>query len=554
MANLAWSGNTAANMLIGGTVDPGDRFEVTFVVTIDPDADGSTGGMSNQATGSGTGLNPDGTQLTDSNGNPYTASDISDSGTDATGDNGEGNTSDPTTIVIADLGIAKSVAGEPTLLFNGNSVVTFEVVVENTGTVDLASLSLLEDLATQFGDAFVSTSNLTLTTGPSNPLSNIALDTAGFDGATSAELLDQTSSNVLAVGDSFTIQFTVEVDPDGATGPLSNQVAGSGDAVDANGDPLLDANGDPVSGNDVSDSGSDPGNSNPGGPGDTGTADDPTLFTPAERGSSSISGSVYIDRNSNGVRDAGETGIEGVEVTLLGTDAFGNAVELTTLTDANGNYSFEGLNAGTYQVIEAQPDGFNDGLDSSSVAGSIGNDQLDDIILGFGQNFENNNFGELLSGTSGNPSRLPPLIPFNGERLSNRISSFLGGPGPIYSGIPIASNGNPLTLDSGRPVTGGYASEFATSDTAVDCGCPEVVEVVDACDPCNTMVAEPEVVVETPCDQAVIDEQFVETCECQACEEFVACDQCSDCGNCCDCGSGPVGGGFLFRFRNWLGR
>ena len=37
---------------------------------------------------------------------------------------------------------------------------------------------------------------------------------------------------------------------------------------------------------------------------------------------------------------------------------------------------------------------------------------------------------------------------FSPQRLSDRISGFLGGPGPIYAGVPIASNSNLLTLDN----------------------------------------------------------------------------------------------------------
>jgi len=151
----------------------------------------------------------------------------------------------PDLIVEADLGIAKSIAGTPEVLFNGNSLVTFEVVIENTGNADLASLSLIEDLATQFGDAYVNASGLTLVAGTTNPTSTIAIDTA-FNGGSSTELLDQTVNNVLAIGDSFTLQFTVEVDPAPVTAPLENQVVGTGDAVDASGNPLLDSSGNPI--------------------------------------------------------------------------------------------------------------------------------------------------------------------------------------------------------------------------------------------------------------------------------------------------------------------
>lgn len=530
-------------MLIGGELDPGASFDVVFTVTVDPDGvDGVSQGLNNQATVAGQYISPDGTSTT--------VDDLSDDGIDPNGDQITGN--DPTPIVIADLGIAKSIVGDPVAQFNGNYLVTYQVVIENTGTVDLASMSLIEDLANQFGDAYVNASGLRLTSGTTHASSNVALDSGGFNGGTSTELLDQSVNNVLAVGDSFTIEFTAEVDPlPVADNPLLNQVTGSGSAVDANGNALIGEDGNAIVANDLSDSGTDPNGRNNGQPGDNDTSDDPTPFSPEQPLPAEISGSVYIDTNNNGIRDGGESGIEGVEITVVGTDVFGNAVELTVLTDANGDYAFTGLNAGEYQIIEGQPDGFDDGLDQANAAFSVGNDVVNNVVVGFGESYGGNNFGEIQQGTSGNPARLPPFAPLNAERLSNRISGLLGGPGPIYSGVPIASNGNPLSLGSGRPVTGGYATEFASGDTACEVPCQPcessmVEEVVGDCDVCQPTV-----------DEAV--EEVVEPSnaefECQACEEFVPCDQCEDCGNCCDCGGALVKrAGFLFRFRNWLSR
>ena len=266
---------------------------------------------------------------------------------------------------------------------------------------------------------------------------------------------------------------------------------------------------------------------------------------------SRISGSVFQDDNGNGIQDPGEAGIPGVEITLSGVDNDGNSVELTVLTDANGNYVFDGLTAGTYSIFQTQPEGFDDGIASSDVAASIGFNQLNDIVLGVGDNFTSNSFSEIAritnNGTSGRPAVLPPLGQFSPQRLSNRISGFLGGPGPIYSGVPIASNGNPLTLDSGRPVTGGYATEFASAEVTGDCGCPEGVETP------STVPMEEEVIEDcNVCEDSVTE--VVSEGECQTCEGFSECNECSDCGNCCDCGSVAKQGGFLFRFKHWMQR
>jgi fimbrial isopeptide formation D2 family protein/uncharacterized repeat protein (TIGR01451 family) len=80
-------------------------------------------------------------------------------------------------------------------------------------------------------------------------------------------------------------------------------------------------------------------------------------------GDSSIGDRVWLDRDGDGVQDAGEPGIENitVELTWYGPDGVaggGDDVVLTTGTDANGTYSFDGLPAGTYVVTvdESDPD------------------------------------------------------------------------------------------------------------------------------------------------------------------------------------------------------
>ena len=61
---------------------------------------------------------------------------------------------------------------------------------------------------------------------------------------------------------------------------------------------------------------------------------------------------VWFDLNEDGVQDAGEPGIDGVTVTLK--DANGNTAG-TTITDANGAYSFDDLEPGDYTVVFTKP-------------------------------------------------------------------------------------------------------------------------------------------------------------------------------------------------------
>ena len=60
-----------------------------------------------------------------------------------------------------------------------------------------------------------------------------------------------------------------------------------------------------------------------------------------------ISGTVYLDQNRDKTKDGGDIAQSGVTVKLV--DASG-AVVATTTTDVDGNYSFTGLNDGTYTV------------------------------------------------------------------------------------------------------------------------------------------------------------------------------------------------------------
>ena len=82
-------------------------------------------------------------------------------------------------------------------------------------------------------------------------------------------------------------------------------------------------------------------------PGEFNDTIDAGLLKPA-----AIGDFVFKDLNGNGIQDPGEPGVEGVKVTLTGTDVFGNPVDRMTTTDANGEYLFNGdtLLPGTYKV------------------------------------------------------------------------------------------------------------------------------------------------------------------------------------------------------------
>ena len=63
-----------------------------------------------------------------------------------------------------------------------------------------------------------------------------------------------------------------------------------------------------------------------------------------------ISGVVFKDNNRNGEIDSAESGIANVTVVLYSSD---NSSCLSVTTNANGGYTFKGIESGTYELIEA---------------------------------------------------------------------------------------------------------------------------------------------------------------------------------------------------------
>ena len=123
---------------------------------------------------------------------------------------------------------------------------------------------------------------MTLTVPPADPTSTVTLDSANWNGGGNTEIVNTALPSLLAVGDSFVFEFTVEIDAAQATGVLENQVTAGGDAVDEDGTPYTDSNGDPITAEDDSDSGADPSTDNPDDLGDHGTSDDPTpIYIPS---------------------------------------------------------------------------------------------------------------------------------------------------------------------------------------------------------------------------------------------------------------------------------
>jgi len=109
-----------------------------------------------------------------------------------------------------------------------------------------------------------------------------------------------------------------------------------------------------------------------------------------------LSGHVYFDANDNGVREAGESGIAGVTVTLTGVDDHGSPVNQAQQTAADGSYAFTGLRPGSYSITETQPAGWLDGKDSiGTLGGTTLHDGFSNIQVPPGAQGVNNDFGNL---------------------------------------------------------------------------------------------------------------------------------------------------------------
>ncbi|TCS59805.1 cadherin domain-containing protein [Primorskyibacter sedentarius] len=142
---------------------------------------------------------------------------------------------------------------------------------------------------------------------------------------------------------------------------------------------------------------------------DLGVCDKPEL--------GSLSGRYFCDDNRDGLDNDANNAVAGVVVTLL--DASGNPVldggnPVTTMTDADGNYSFADLLPGDYGVrFESTPDGkeltaqdvgTDDAIDSDAADSGNGTSTIQGITVTAGQDTPNNDVGVVyqpgsLSGT-----------------------------------------------------------------------------------------------------------------------------------------------------------
>ncbi|HYD62083.1 MAG TPA: SdrD B-like domain-containing protein [Noviherbaspirillum sp.] len=192
-----------------------------------------------------------------------------------------------------------------------------------------------------------------------------------------------------------------------------------------------------------------------------------------------IAGKVFKDNNvtPNGTYEQGtDTPISGVTVTLTGTDYGANgvagggddvAVNLTTTTDALGNYAFTSLNPGSYTVSEpTQPTGTSNGITTAAaVAGAGGGtagtatgtavvpSTISNIILlkdgtGVVSTSSNNNFAEVVpSSISGTV-----FLDQNDNGTQNAADTAISG-----VGIDLLNAANAVVASTTTDASGNYS-------------------------------------------------------------------------------------------------
>ena len=260
--------NGTGNILNGSSGSLTDGDEIMVFVTAEFDASQIPDALNNIAEGGGT--PPGGMLILDDA--------VAGIIVDPDGDGDPSNNGGGAPLYIPSINLAKEFtniipASSGTL---GNYDATVQLIIENTGNIPLINLTLVDDLNIQLTGSFVDVvlnpmiSTSTATTNP-GLLSN-------FNGNTNTNIFNGTSGN-LEPGQSITVSFVIEVNPNASTTFLTNnQATTGGKAVDPAGNPIMYPDGSMILVSDNSDAGNDPDSDNGDGIGDTGGSDDPSIL------------------------------------------------------------------------------------------------------------------------------------------------------------------------------------------------------------------------------------------------------------------------------------
>ena len=191
------------------------------------------------------------------------------------------------------------------------------------------------------------------------------------------------------------------------------------------------------------------------------TDDDPGNYFGEPTPVGSIGDEIFFDKNSNGMRDAGE-GLAGVTV---GLDITGDGVaDIFDVTDAQGFYLFDGLDAGDYKVIvdtTTIPTGGQPITYTNTVDPDGGNNSMSEVTLVPGEDNLLQDFGYQAFDYGDAPDSYGTTNANDGARHLISVGQTAGSPllklGSAVDTEPDgqpngAATGDDINLDFGGPV------------------------------------------------------------------------------------------------------
>ncbi|NEP02099.1 MAG: DUF11 domain-containing protein [Symploca sp. SIO2E9] len=284
-----------------------------------------------------TGISPGGTPVNDLSDDGF------ESDPNSNGNPGDPDENTPTVVNFSEnpvIGVAKNAT---TITDNGNGsfTVTYDLVVENLGDVNLSSLQLTENLDNTFGAGNFTVSSVTSPNLAINP---------NFDASSDTNLLAGTDT--LAVAQSETLQFVVVATPPEINQNFDNQVQAAGTSPTG------------VTVNDISDDGFEPDSDNDNIPNEP---DDntPTVINFSENPV------IGVAKNASAVTDNGDgsfTVTYDLVVENLGNVALSNVQLTENLDDTFGAGNFT-VNSVTSPNLATNPN-FNASSDTNLLAGT----------------------------------------------------------------------------------------------------------------------------------------------------------------------------------------
>ena len=150
-----------------------------------------------------------------------------------------------------------------------------------------------------------------------------------------------------------------------------------------------------------------------------------------------LTGTVFIDSNGNGIFDTGEAVLPGIVVSLTGTTSDNQAVTASVTSDANGLFTISNMLPGTYNL---SADGGANFVNGNMVFGSLSTPEGVDAISGIQLAA-----GQTITGTIGFRGLAPGAI---------NLSQFLADSTASDLPIPAAGSGSgqPSIPDDVTPV------------------------------------------------------------------------------------------------------